>query len=72
MADWLLELEPEEMWTPFHEEINGLLHEEREARHENDANKLSELCKRMIQASLDNKEYIWLNKLILMLTKFRG
>ena len=60
------------MWTDFLEEVNKLLHEEKAARHENDANRLSELCKRIIQLAFDAKEYRRLNEFILMLTKRRG
>lgn len=42
--DRLIEIGDEEMWTDFLEEVNKLLHEEKEARHENDATKLSEIC----------------------------
>ena len=42
--DRLIEIGDEEMWTDFLEEVNKLLHEEKEARHENGATKLSEIC----------------------------
>jgi hypothetical protein len=72
MADRLFELDPEEMWTPFHEEANQLLFEEKAARHENDAIKLADICKRIIQLSFDSQEYKRLNSFVLMLIKRRG
>ena len=68
----LLELKEDEMWTPFLEEINGLLHEEKSARHENDAVKLSELCKRMVQLCYDNKDLVRMNEFLIKLAKHRG
>ena len=41
--DRLIEIGEDEMWTDFLEEINKLLHEEKVARHENDAVKLSQI-----------------------------
>jgi hypothetical protein len=40
----ILEIAPEEMWSPYYEEINDLLHLEKKARQENDANKSAEVC----------------------------
>jgi hypothetical protein len=48
--DRLIELGGEEMWTDFLEEVNKLLHEEKEARHENDAVKLGEICCRIVSS----------------------
>lgn len=44
MTERLIELGPEEMWTSFLEEANQLFIEEKIARHENDPNKLAEIC----------------------------
>ena len=42
----MIEIGPEEMWTPFLESINSLMLEEKKARQENDAFKGSEIsCK---------------------------
>jgi hypothetical protein len=38
----------DEMWTDYLEEINKLLHEEKAARHENDAIKISEIVQRIV------------------------
>ena len=48
----------EEMWSPFLEEVNDLMIEEKQARHENDHVKVSEICLRIVStlASL----IIWL------------
>lgn len=46
--DRLIDIGEDEMWTDFLEEVNKLLHEEKVARHENDAVKLSELCCRIV------------------------
>ena len=72
MTDRLIELEDEEMWTPYLEDANQLLIEEKAARHENDGVKLADLCKRIIQLSYDNKEWKRLRFFIIFLTKRRG
>lgn len=41
--DRLIEIGEDEMWTEFLEEVNKLLIEEKVARHENDAVKLSQI-----------------------------
>lgn len=46
--DRLIDIDKEEMWTDFLEEVNKLLHEEKVARHENDAVKVSEICQRIV------------------------
>ena len=44
----MIDVGPEEMWTPFLDEVNNLLHEEKAARHENDHVKLAEICTRIV------------------------
>lgn len=44
----MIEIGPEEMWTPFLEEVNNLLIEEKQVRHENDHIKLAEICTRIV------------------------
>ena len=44
----MFELPPEEMWTPFLEEVNDLMIEEKQARHENDHIKVSDICLRIV------------------------
>jgi hypothetical protein len=44
----MIEIGPEEMWTPFLDEVNNLLHEEKALRHENDHIKLAEVCTRIV------------------------
>ena len=46
--DRLIDIAEDEMWTDFLEEVNKLLHEEKAARHENDAIKLSEILQRIV------------------------
>jgi len=46
--DRLIDIGDDEMWTDFLEEVNKLLHEEKAARHENDAVKLSEILQRIV------------------------
>ena len=41
-----------EMWTPFLEEVNDLMLEEKQARHENDHIKASEICLRIVQIKI--------------------
>lgn len=61
----LLELGADEMWTDFHDKINDLLIEEKKARHENDHNKLAEICIKIVSISLTFNwqslvaNYIW-------------
>lgn len=72
MTERLIEPYDEEMWTPFLEEVNSLMLEEKAARHENNATKGSELTKRIIQVCFDNKDWRRLNDLLKVLTKRRG
>ena len=44
----MIELGADEMWTPFLEQINDLLHDEKTIRHENDGIKSSEICVRIV------------------------
>ena len=44
----MIDIGVEEMWTPFLEEVNNLLIEEKQARHENDHIKLAEICTRIV------------------------
>ena len=46
--DRFIDVGADEMWTEYLEEINKLFHEEKKARHENDAVKLSEICRRIV------------------------
>ena len=36
------------VWTPFLEEINDLMLEEKQARHDNDHVKVAEICLRIV------------------------
>lgn len=47
----LIELGPDEMWTPFLEKINDLMLEEKKARHDGDYEKLSDICVRIVSSS---------------------
>ena len=44
----MFEIGAEEMWTPFLEEVNDLMFEEKQARHDNDGIKASEICVRIV------------------------
>lgn len=48
----MIELGEEEMWTPFLEEVNTLLIDEKQLRHEGDHNKQSDVCVRVVSKSL--------------------
>jgi hypothetical protein len=50
----MVELAPGEAWTPFLEEVNDLMIEEKAARHENDHIKVSEICLRIVSCSFQN------------------
>ena len=50
----MFEIGPEEMWTAFLEEVNDLMIEEKQARHENDHVKVSEICLRVVSFSDNN------------------
>lgn len=60
------------MWTPFLEEADQLMQEEKVARHNNDAVKLADICKRILQHAYDHKETARLCEFIIFLTKRRG
>ena len=44
----MIEIGPEEMWTPFLESINQLMLDEKKARQENDSHKGSEICCKIV------------------------
>jgi hypothetical protein len=44
----ILEIGADEMWSPYYEEINELLHQEKKARQENDSNKSAEVCVKVV------------------------
>ena len=46
----MFDIGAEEMWTPFLEEVNDLMIEEKAARHENDGIKTSEICLRIVSS----------------------
>lgn len=58
----MFEIGAEEMWTPFLEEVNDLMLEEKAARHENDHIKLAEICTRIVRviAFYISLQKIWL------------
>ena len=51
----MFDIGAEEMWTPFLEEANDLMIEEKAARHENDHVKISEICVRIVSYSKNIK-----------------
>ena len=44
----MFEIPANEAWTPFLEEVNDLMLEEKQARHDNDHVKVSEICLRIV------------------------
>lgn len=44
----MFDIGADEMWTPFLEEVNDLMVEEKAARHENDHIKNAEICVRIV------------------------
>ena len=44
----MFEIPATEQWTPFLEEVNDLMLEEKQARHDNDHVKVSEICLRIV------------------------
>jgi|LakMenEpi03Aug12_release.lakeMendotaPanAssembly.Ray.scaffolds.fasta_scaffold1726824_1 hypothetical protein len=44
----ILEIPADEMWSPYYEEINELLYQEKKARQENDSNKSAEVCVKVV------------------------
>jgi hypothetical protein len=48
----MFELAPGQTWTPFLEEVNDLMLEEKVSRHENDGVKTSEICLRIVRVKL--------------------
>jgi len=48
----MIELKDEEMWTPFLEEVNNLLIEEKQVRHKNDHIRLAEICTRIVSIKI--------------------
>jgi hypothetical protein len=44
----MFEIPANEPWTPFLEEVNDLMLEEKQARHDNDHVKVSEICLRIV------------------------
>ena len=53
----MIEIGPEEMWTPFLESINALMLEEKKARQENDSLKGSELCCKIVSTDLEKPNH---------------
>lgn len=68
----MIEIGPEEMWTPFLESINSLMLEEKKARQENDAFKGSEISCKILQTAFDEKDFIHVREWLIVLMKRRG
>ncbi len=56
----MFELAPGESWTPFLDEVNDLMLEEKVARHENDHIKASEICLRIVSRLTPKSFFIYL------------
>jgi len=68
----MFDIGAEEMWTPFLEEVNDLMVEEKAARHENDHIKIAQICTRILRLAWDHKELARLREFLVALTKRRG
>lgn len=53
----ILEIAADEMWSPYYEEINELLHQEKKARQENDSNKSAEVCVKVVSLFSNEMNY---------------
>ena len=51
----LIEIGPDEQWTPFLESINAIMLEEKKARQDNDSIKGSELCCKIVSADFHDQ-----------------
>jgi hypothetical protein len=60
----MFELAPGQHWTPFLEEVNDLMLEEKVSRHENDGVKTSEICLRIVSEASAFPRIIWLTPLL--------
>lgn len=59
----ILELAEGEEWTPLHDTVNGLLHEEKQCRMDNNAAKGSEICLKIVsKKNADSFSWDWLGK----------
>lgn len=47
----MFDVASDEMWTSYLEEVNDLMIEEKQARHENDHIKLGEICSRIVSSN---------------------
>ena len=45
----MFEIGAEEMWTPFLDQVNDLMIEEKQARHDNDHIKVADICLRIVR-----------------------
>jgi len=68
----MLDIGPDEVWTPFLESVNELMLEEKKQRQENDSFKGAVVCCKIIQAAFDEKEYVKLREWLIVLCKRRG
>jgi hypothetical protein len=68
----ILEIAADEMWSPYYEEINELLHQEKKARQENDSNKSAEVCVKVLLRAFEEKSYQNVTEWLLLLIKRRG
>ena len=66
----MFELPAGEAWTPFMEEVNDLMLEEKQARHENDHVKVSDICLRIVSATSLLVTYIWLTLMCVVASGF--
>jgi 26S proteasome regulatory subunit N5 len=68
----MFEIPANEAWTPFLEEVNDLMLEEKQARHDNDHVKVSEICLRILRLAFDHHDLPHLRDFMAQLIKRRG
>lgn len=68
----LIEIGPDEQWTPFLESINAIMLEEKKARQDNDSIKGSELCCKILQSAFDQKDLVHVREWLLVMSKRRA
>lgn len=65
-------MQANEQWTPLHDQVNDLMHEEKQARQLNDANKCSEICQKILTLAWEKKQLNKVRDWLPMLVKRRG
>jgi len=72
MTERLVVVKEGEPWTPFLQQVNHLFIEEKKARSEADANKISQICCQIIKFCFESNEMDRLREFLLSLSKKRS